>query len=120
VVTKDVYGHEFTAGFYPGFASSITVNGVSVYNQKEDGPYPFVLPGTEDKPWSSSLLSLSSSKGYRVVISLDDPNHVIERMVLRLRDPRSEESLARSVVGFQDDADEVVIEETPVLCPPFC
>jgi len=120
VVTKDVGGNVFTAGFYPGFAQSITLNGTNVYDQKEDGPYPFNLPPGEDKPWSSSAVSLSSSNGYRVVLFLDDPSHVIDEIVVRLRDPRSEEALARGVVAFQAATDEVVIHNTPVLCPPMC
>jgi hypothetical protein len=120
VMTKEVGEHEFTAGFYPGFASSITVNGVSVYEQKADGPFPFVLPPGETRPYSSSSLNLSSTRGYRLALCLDDPNHVIVDITLRLRDPKSEESVARSVVAFQSDVDEVVIRETPTLCPPFC
>lgn len=121
VVKKGVGDHEFTAGFYPGFARSITVNGVNVYNQKEDGPFPFVLPSGEDKPWHSSVIDLSSTKGYHLVLHLDDPDHVVERVVLHLRHPDSNDAVARSVAAFQGgDGDEVAIDETPVICPPFC
>jgi|tagenome__1003787_1003787.scaffolds.fasta_scaffold20979659_6 hypothetical protein len=120
VVTKDVGGNVFTAGFYPGFARSIALNDTNVYDQKADGPYPFNLPLDNPVPWSSSAVVLSSSKGYRVVMCLDDPDHVIDQIVLRLRDPKSEEALARGVVAFQAAGDVVVIDNTPVLCPPMC
>jgi hypothetical protein len=120
VVTKDVGGDVFSAGFYPGFARSITLNGTSVYDQKADGPFPFNLPPDTSLPWASSAVVLSSSKGYRVVMCLDDPDHVIDQIVVRLRDPKSEEALARSVVAFQAPRDEVVIDNTPVICPPMC
>jgi hypothetical protein len=120
VVTKDVDGQQFTAGFYPGFARSITVNGVSVYDQKADGPHPFVLPPEDPRPWPSSPVELSSSKGYRVVLHLSDPDHVIDHIELVLRDPASADAAARGVAAFQSGGDHVTIDNTPVLCPPFC
>ena len=120
---KTVGKHEFTAGFYPGFASSITVNGESVYDQKTDGPDPFVLPNGSVKPLSTSALEFTSSRGYRVTVHLDDPDHCIDHIELVLRDPRLNGGgvTAMSVDGGDDDeVDTVTIVNTPVLCPPFC
>lgn len=119
VMKKRVGGHEFTAGFYPGFARSIQVNGESVYDQKTDGPHPFVLPSGSDKPWSTSALELTSTRGYRVVLHLDDPDHVIDHIEVVLRDPKAN---GGGVVAFESGGggDVVTIENTPVLCPPHC
>ena len=119
VVKKDVGGHEFTAAFYPGFARSITVNGDSVYDQKADGPHPFVLPAGSEKPWSTSAVELTSAKGYRVVVHLDDPDHVIDHIELVLRDPSAN---GGGVVAHQTGGggDLVKIANTPVICPPYC
>jgi hypothetical protein len=120
VMKKEVDGHEFTAGFYPGFARSIDVNGVSVYEQKADGPYPFVLASGSTLPWSTSAVELTSDKGYVVTLHIDDPEHVVEQVVLRLRDPATPKAGAGGVAAFQGGSDLVTINETPVLCPPFC
>lgn len=119
-VNKSVGKHEFTAAFYPGFASSITVNGESLYNQKADGPYPFVLPSGSEKPMSTSAVDLSSTAGYRVVIHLDDPNHVVDRIEVVLRDPANGGVTAMSADSGASGSDTVTIVNTPVVCPPFC
>lgn len=120
VVTQDVDGHKFTAGFYPGFASSIAVNGVSLYNQKgEGGIHPFVLPAGSDRPFSTSAVDLTSSKGHRVTIHLDDPDHVIDHVEVVLRDPRAGVA-AMSADGGAGGGDTVTIDNQPVLCPPMC
>jgi hypothetical protein len=116
VVSKEIGGYEVSAGFYPGFVRAITVDGVSLYDQKSDGPMPFVLPEGEG-PWTSSALSLSSSKGYRVVLHLDDPNQAIDKLDLVLRPPRTE---GGGVVAHQEGGDEWTIYNTTVLCPPYC
>lgn len=121
---KTVGNHEVSVGFYPGFASSITVNGESVYNQKTDGPDPFVLPNGSVKPLSTSALELASSRGYRVTVHLDDPDHCIDRIELVLRDPKLKGGgvIANSAEGGDGDGDvdTVTVINTPVLCPPFC
>jgi hypothetical protein len=120
VITKEVDGQQFTAGFYPGFARSITVNGVSVYDQKVDGPDPFVLPPEDPTPWPSSPVELSSTKGYRVVLHLSDPDHVIGQLELVLRDPKAADAAARGVAAFQSGGDHVTIVNDAQTCPPNC
>lgn len=122
VVTKSVGKHEFTAGLYPGFASAVKVNGVSVYEQREDGPHPFVLPSGSDRPFSTHALDLSSTRGYRVVLHVDDPDHVVDHIEVVLRDPKKNGGgvNAFSDGGGDDDIDTVSIDNTPMLCPPMC
>lgn len=118
-VTKDVDGTEFTAAFYPGFARVIAVNGETLYDQQADGPNPFVLPSGSDKPWSSSAVQLTSGKGYVVMLQIDDPEHVVDHIEIVLRDPKARHSDKR-VVAFQAGGDRVTINNTPVICPPYC
>lgn len=122
VMKKSMGQHEFTAGFYPGFASSIKVNGESVYEQTEHGPHPFVLPSGSEKPWSTCALDLSSTKGYRVVLHLDDPDHVIDHIEVVLRDPKVNGGgvAAFSADGGADGGDTVTIDNRAVTCPPLC
>jgi hypothetical protein len=123
VVRKDVDGHEFTAAFYPGFARSIRVNDVSVYDQKTDGPDPFVLPPGADRPFCSSAVQLASSKGYNVTLTIDDPEHAVDHIEVVLRTPAAggDGSAGGGVRAFATNPpDRVVIDNTPVICPPFC
>jgi hypothetical protein len=116
-VTKEIDGFEVTAAFYPGFARAIEVNGVSLYDQKADGPYPFNLPDGQPLLTSSPLV-FSSTRGYRVELQLNDLDHAIGRIELVLRPPTKTEG---GVVAFQvDGGDRWAIDNTPVICPPFC
>jgi hypothetical protein len=117
VVTKEIGGFVVTAEFYPGFARAIEVNGVSLYDQKADGPFPFNLPDGQPLLTSSPLI-LSSTKGYSVELQLNDSNHAIGRLELVLRPPPKTDG---GVVAFQaDEGDRWAIDNTPVICPPFC
>ena len=118
-VTKNVGGQEFTAGFYPGFARRIEVNGEEVYDQERDGPKPFVLPNGTDRPWSMSAVELSSGKGYTVTLYVDDPQHVVERVQVTLRTPGGVTAASESGEGG-GEPDVVTVDNTPVYCPPFC
>jgi len=119
-VSKEIDGQTYTAGFYPGFARVITVNGQTLYNQedKEYGLLPYVLPPDTKEPASSSLLALSSTKGYRVTLQLDDAAHVLDHLEVVVRDPRG------GVTGMSSDGgaggDHWGVDNTPVLCPPMC
>jgi hypothetical protein len=114
-VKKEIGGYEVSAGFYPGFVRAIEVNGVSLYEQKADGPYPFYLP--PEGPLKSSVLTLSSSKGYRVELNLDSTPS-IDQLQLVLHPPT--ETKGGGVTAFQDDGDRWGIFNTVVYCPPFC
>jgi hypothetical protein len=118
VVKKNVNGHEVSAGFYPGFARSIAVDGEIVYEQKANGPFPFNLPEGQG-PWKSSPLILSSDKGYRVVLHLDDPHQAIDHVEIVLRPPKPETD-GGGVTAYQDEADTWTIDNTVIYCPPFC
>src|SRR5687768_2440024 len=119
-VKKNVGGHEFEAGFYPGFARTVTVNGEPVYDQATDGPNPFVLPNGSERPWSSSAVELSSGKGYSVLLYIDDPRHVVERIEVTLRTPGGVGGYEGGGAAVAGEPDVVIIENTPVTCPPFC
>jgi hypothetical protein len=122
--------HEYQVGFYPGFASRIRVNGEDLYRQAEGEA--FVLPSGATRPWSSHAVELTSrTKGYTVVLHVDDPQHVVEKIVVKLRDPAPHEHFdqARGRVGGGVKAhqggpggagDTVEIDNTPTICPPMC
>lgn len=109
--------HDYEVGFYPGFASSIKVNETEVYKQGET----FVLPSGMSKPLSSHAVQIRCSKGYNVVLQLDDPHHVIDEIVVKLRDP---DEMAREGGGvFANQVgggDTVTIENKAQTCPPNC
>src|SRR5687768_18410802 len=111
-VKKNVGGHEFEAGFYPGFARSVVVNGESVYNQAIDGPNPFVLPNGSERPWSSSAVELTSGKGYSVLLYIDDPRHVVERIEVTLRTPGGVAAFEGGSPPPGGEPDVVIIENT--------
>ncbi|HEX8905675.1 MAG TPA: hypothetical protein VF771_12565 [Longimicrobiaceae bacterium] len=119
VVKKNVGRHEFTAGFYPGFARTITVNGDDVYDQERDGPYPFVLPNGDEKPWKKSEIEISSTKGYSFTITVDDPDHVIDKIEVTMK-----ASAGGGVVAYsgdtEPDPDTITVSNTALLCPPNC
>lgn len=109
--------HDYEVGFYPGFASRIEVNGTEVYKQGET----FVLPSGSNKPLSSHAVQISCSKGYNVVLQFDDPHHVIDQIVVTLRDPREVAREGGGVFANQPgNGDKVTIDNTAQICPPNC
>ena len=117
-VSAEIDGQRVTAGFYPGFARAITLNGVPVYNQKEHGPLPFVLPAGSKKPFGTSALEFSSTKGYRVTVHLDDPDHVVDHIEVVVRDPRAGVEAMSSDGGASGDTWGA--DNRPMICPPYC
>jgi hypothetical protein len=119
VAKKNFGRHEFTAGFYPGFARSILVNGEEVYDQEKHGPCPFVLPHGQDKPLGSCAIELSSTKGYAFVLHVEDPDHVVDKIEITLK-PKA----GGGVTAFSDDGggtpDKITVNNTALLCPPNC
>jgi hypothetical protein len=120
VVKKPVGGREFTAGFYPGFARVIRVDGETLYDQKTDGPDPFVLPPGTDRPWPMSSLELRNGSGRRVTITIDDPDHVVGHLEVFLRDDAVDATSGGGVTGFQGGGTNVTVDNHPTICPPFC
>jgi hypothetical protein len=108
--------HDYEVGFYPGFASRIQVNETEVYKQGET----FVLPNGMSKPLSSHAVQIRCSKGYNVVLQLDDPHHVIDQIVVKLRDPDEVARAGGGVFANQHTGDEVIIENKAQICPPNC
>lgn len=158
-------GHDYQVRFYPGFASRIRLRatkeaapdpaklaeGATVLydqqeNRKEKGPQCFVLPAGATRPLSSHALELScASKGFTVGLHIDDPQHVVEGIIVKLRDPvphpHYDSSRASAIAGgggsgtagggvmaYQDGGTSGgggggttwEIDNTPTLCPPDC
>jgi hypothetical protein len=109
--------HDYEVGFYPGFASRISVNGEDVYKQGET----FVLPNGSSKPLSSHALEITSSKGYNVILHMDDPHHVVDQIVITLRDPKAKDG--GGVFANQQGngaGDTVTVVNSAHTCPPDC
>jgi hypothetical protein len=64
-------------------------------------------------------VELSSGKGYSVLLYIDDPRHVVERIEVTLRTPGGVGAFEGGGAA-SGEPDVVVIENTPVICPPFC
>jgi hypothetical protein len=113
--------HDYEVGFYPGFASRIDVNGTEVYQQKEGES--FVLPNGASKPLSSHAVEIKCSKGYNVVFHMEDPHHVVDQIVIKLKDPEKMASAGGGVFANQAGAgngDTVTIDNQAHTCPPNC
>lgn len=94
--------------FYPGFVKKLTlVEGdtrTPIYTQEG----PFVLPPGQLAPWPSHTLELRGN-GRELVLQLHDPGQQVERVEIVLK-PR----------GEGRGPERLVIQDGPVLCPPFC
>jgi hypothetical protein len=116
VEKKKCGDHDYEVGFYPGFASRIQVNGTEVYKQDET----FVLPAGTNKPLSSHAVQIKSTKGYEVVLHFDDPHHVVDQIVVKLRDPEASSPNGGVHANQNSGGDEVTIDNTAHTCPPHC
>ena len=108
--------HDYEVGFYPGFASRIAVNGTEVYKQSET----FVLPSGTEKPLTSHAVRIKCSKGYEVVLHMEDPHHVVDQIVVKLRGPEQVAQDGGGVYANQTSNDEVTIDNQAHTCPPNC
>jgi hypothetical protein len=134
--------------FYPGFASKIVLKGQEETVLYQQGPGPedcFVLPPGATRPLSSHALELSSAdKGFTLGIHFDDPQHVIDHVTIRLRDPRPHDHYDKDrpprhgvhgggagggagggVMAFEGGGSgsggtTLVVYNTPQVCPPDC
>lgn len=112
--------HDYEVGFYPGFASRIQVNGTELYRQP-DGE-SFVLPNGASKPFSSHAVEIKCSKGYNVVLHMEDPHHVVDQIVIKLKDTVARDGggvFANQAAGG-GNGDTVTIDNTAATCPPIC
>jgi len=108
--------HDYEVGFYPGFASRIQVNGTEVYKQSET----FVLPNGMNKPLSTHAVQIKSSKGYEVVLQFDDPHHVVDQIVVKLRNPENASENGGVFANQNSGGDDVTIDNQAHTCPPHC
>jgi hypothetical protein len=126
--TAQINGHEYEVGYYPGFASRITLDGTDLYHQATHGPRPYHLPAGASRPLSSHALELNcASKGFALGLHIDDPQHVVESIVVKLRDPAPQGHFdarrggdAGGVVAYQSGGSTLTVENTALLCPPYC
>ena len=94
--TASIPGYEVT--FHPGFASRVAIDGVDLYRQS--GSYNVDADG----PSRRHVVRISGEAvAEDVTFTIDDPAHDIRRLRVRLYGNR-----------------ELVIDNTPVLCPPLC
>jgi hypothetical protein len=139
--TQTVNGHDYEVGFYPGFASRITLDGQDLYHQKNENLAPYHLPPGASRPLSTHTVELNcASKGFGLGLHIDDPQHVVESIVVKLRDP---DSTARNggtaatmevsadasadsgtpeggVQAYQDSGSTFTVYNAPTICPPTC
>lgn len=125
--------HDYLVEFYPGFASHIRLDsdgaeGTVLYKQGETHPEKtFVLPPGASRPLSSHAMQLSSStRNFTVGLHIDDPQHVVESIVVKLRDPAAggggaTGSAGGGVMAYQAGGGTTwTTENTPTICPPTC
>jgi hypothetical protein len=111
--------HDYEVGFYPGFASRIQVNDTELYRQP-DGE-SFVLPNGASRPFSTHAVEIKCSKGYNVVLHMEDPHHVVDQIVIKLKDTvRDGGGVFANQAGGGGNGDTVTIDNTAATCPPIC
>lgn len=106
----------YYASFYPGFVRRLAVRQAEretvIYEQEK----PFVLPAGETEPWPCSVLHFSGgAAGRDIRLQVDDPHRQIARIEVVFKKAGDEQ---RSGVG--EDGETLVLNETPLLCPPMC
>ena len=130
--TETVNGHEYEVGYYPGFASQITLDNVDLYHQDKHGPKPYHLPPGASRPLSTHAIELNcASRGFALGLQIDDPQHVVEKIIVQLRDPAPQKHFAPSeaaggggggggVHAYQTGGGTLTVTNTPTICPPTC
>ena len=108
------------AAFYPGFVRRLTVTAAGAETVLYDqGEGIFCLPAGATKPWGTSVVELRGGPADRdVTLTVDDPRHEIESIVVRFKPSVS--SAARRTDDVDEDGEEWRIHDTPTLCPPTC
>jgi hypothetical protein len=91
---------------------------VVVYEQQE----PFVLPKGADAPFAVSQTEFEGPDLPRFSVTLDDPEHAVKRIEVvlwREGEDRNPETVREAPASDGDD-DLLILENTPLTCPPFC
>jgi dipeptidyl aminopeptidase/acylaminoacyl peptidase len=108
--------------YYGGWVSRATVHrggqSVVVYEQQE----PFVLPKGADAPFAVSQTEFEGPDLPRFSVTLDDPEHAVKRIEVvlwREGEDRNPETVREAPASDGDD-DLLILENTPLTCPPFC
>jgi len=116
-VDKD--GYQFT--FYPGFLREgrVEVTGeepVVLYQQEK----PYVIRDSPDEPLKNFELRLVGGKnGRNVTFQIDDPQHSIAEITIRLY-PRGHKPGGEGDEDGDGPGEIIVINNDAVLCPPVC
>ncbi len=106
----------YRACFYPGFVRRLAVRrGTEEIVLYDQAGKPFVLPAGEEKPWPCSGVEFTDPSGREIRLQIDDRHQRIARIeVVFKKDP------AEDGTTGDGDGDTLVVEDTPVVCPPDC
>jgi hypothetical protein len=114
-VTVDGY----TAAFYPGFVSGVTVRNEGRTTDLYTQLAPFVLPAGALLPWASNeFVFRGGPNERRFSLVIDDPLHEIASIEIRLK-PKGTR-VGTGPVRLTGDEETVTISEAPIICPPIC
>lgn len=116
-VDKD--GYQLT--FYPGFVrqADVRVAGqdpVVLYRQEK----PYDIRGKPDQPFKRFMLQLKGGPNDRnVTFHIDDPDHSIAEITVKLY-PRGREPGGVRDGGGDEPNEVVIVVDDTVFCPPVC
>lgn len=106
----------FGAWFYPGFVRRMFVRRgteeIELYDQQGK---PFVLPAGEKKPWPSCGIDFTDPSGREIRLQIEDPDQRIARIEVVFK-----KDAAQDGTTAEGDGDTLVVEDTVLLCPPYC
>lgn len=120
----------FKASFYPGFVRRLAVRSpdgteTELYRQSET----FFLPPGQNKPWATSTVEFTRPDGRRIVMQMDDPDQLVDRIEIHFKANASARAVPLGEAGdalFGGDPPSteagvvLVMEDGVVLCPPLC
>lgn len=93
--------------FYPGFVRRLTlVDADGRETQAYDQKAPFVLPAGQVRPWPSSTIEVRGN-GVDVMVQVNDLGQQVDHITIGLK-------------GRGGKGARLVVEDGPVLCPPYC
>jgi hypothetical protein len=120
----------FRASFYPGFVRRLAVRSpdgteTELYRQSET----FFLPPGQNKPWATSTVEFTQPDGRRIVLQMDDPDQLVDRIEIHFKAGGSAGAVPIATPGdalFKGEPPAaeggvvLVLEDGVVLCPPLC